>query len=204
MAARLSDVEKQAYTVIVLVAVGLLIAGIGIWATESDGPGDDGCAATDLLEPPCGAWWGAYVPYAQDGPADGSLTRAVYAFERKIGRRLDLVYNYHDMSNTELDGQLLTPDERELGEDRLLMLAWESTIWREPHHENWTEDQRLGERRLREVRRGDHRSPGAAHQGVRRRDRQARLPLLRPGGRRPHQGRRGHAGGVRRRVPPSP
>ncbi|WTK80844.1 glycosyl hydrolase [Streptomyces sp. NBC_01511] len=142
---RLSEIEKQAYTVIVLVAVGLLIAGIGIWATESDGRADDGCAATERLEPPCGAWWGAYVPYAENrsdnGSADGSLTRAVYAFEKKIGRRLDVVYNYHDMSNTELDGRLLTPDERELGEDRMLMLAWESTVWREPHHENWTEDQ---------------------------------------------------------------
>lgn len=141
MAARLSQVEKQVYTVVVLVAVGLLlIAGIGVRATESDGP-DDGCAASERLEPPCGAWWGAYVPYATDGPAEGSLSRAVYAFEKKIGRRLDLVHNYHDMSNTELDGQLLTPDERELGEDRMLMLAWESTVWREPHHENWTEDQ---------------------------------------------------------------
>ncbi|MGW6600898.1 hypothetical protein [Streptomyces sp. NPDC055036] len=36
------------------------------------------------------------------------------------------------------DGVLLTLDERELGRDRLLILAWESTVWTEPHHENWT------------------------------------------------------------------
>ncbi|MCF3960755.1 glycoside hydrolase family 26 protein [Streptomyces fuscigenes] len=124
-----------------LATVGALLAGIGTWwasRTADDGlllPRD--CAPTKLLEPPCGAWWGAYVPYA----ANGSLVDAVDGLERKIGRRLDLVYTYHDMSNTQRDGVLLTPDERRLGEDRMLMLAWESTIWTEPHHKNYTETQ---------------------------------------------------------------
>ncbi|MEK8143558.1 hypothetical protein NKH18_20365 [Streptomyces sp. M10(2022)] len=51
---------------------------------------------------------GAYVPYADNG----SLKDAVYAFEKKIGRRLDLLYTYHDMSGNQLDGQLLTPTSR--------------------------------------------------------------------------------------------
>jgi hypothetical protein len=123
-----------------LATVGALLAGLGVWwfgrsPETARAPGD--CAPTKLLEPPCGAWWGAYVPYAPDG----SLTEAVHGFERKTGRTLDLVYTYHDMSNTERDGVLLTPDERELGEDRMLMLAWESTVWTEPHHKDYTQTQ---------------------------------------------------------------
>ncbi|MFJ8541076.1 glycoside hydrolase family 26 protein [Streptomyces sp. NPDC093586] len=145
---------KRTYTAVVLVVVAALLAGLGIWAGRSEDPKPPAagampdnaasgtlptgpCAPTDTLVPRCGAWWGAYVPYAENG----SLKDAVLGFEKRIGRRLDLVYNYHDMSGTELDGQLLTPDEQELGRDRLLMLAWESTVWTEPHHENWTETQ---------------------------------------------------------------
>ncbi|WP_455358955.1 glycoside hydrolase family 26 protein [Streptomyces sp. SYSU K21746] len=123
-----------AYVTLVLAAVAALLTGLGPASGDrSEGP----CAPDAELEPSCGAWWGAYVPYA----ANGSLKDAVYDFEKKIGRRLDLVYNYHDMSRGKLDGELLTPDEQELGKDRLLMLAWESTVWKEPHHANWTEDQ---------------------------------------------------------------
>ena len=141
---------------VALVSVAALLAGLLAWFGT---PGGDGpsvppadvlpadaatggvpggaCAPSAILVPPCGAWWGAYVPYAEDG----SLKDAVYAFEKKIGRRLDLLYTYHDMSGNKLDGQLLTPDEQILGRDRMLMLAWESTVWREPHHADYTEDQ---------------------------------------------------------------
>ncbi|MFF5428278.1 MULTISPECIES: glycoside hydrolase family 26 protein [unclassified Streptomyces] len=120
---------------VALAAVGALTAGIGVWAAVAEG--DDRCAADARLVAPCGAWWGAYIPY----DAHSSLTRPVHAFEKKIGRRLDLVYTYHDMSGNELDGTLLTPDERALGRDRMLMLAWESTVWKEPHHAGYTETQ---------------------------------------------------------------
>ncbi|MFI6288888.1 glycoside hydrolase family 26 protein [Streptomyces sp. NPDC051018] len=135
----------------VLVAMALFIAGIGVWAGGFGGKGDEDlpknaasgslptgpCAPDDKLAPECGAWWGAYIPYDEKG----SLTAPVYAFEKKIGRKLDLVYTYHDMSGNDLDGKLLTDDEQELGRDRMLMLAWESTVWTEPHHENYTETQ---------------------------------------------------------------
>ncbi|MFE4055491.1 glycoside hydrolase family 26 protein [Streptomyces sp. NPDC059096] len=151
---RLRGAGRGTYLTLVLAAVGALLAGLGVWVARADRGGEDAgwalpgsaasgapphgrCAPGELLEPPCGAWWGAYVPYA----ANGSLTDAVHAFEKRIGRKLDLVYNYHDMSNTRRDGVLLTPEEQELGRDRMLMLAWESTVWTEPHHENWTETQ---------------------------------------------------------------
>jgi hypothetical protein len=158
---RIWGARRGTKVVLVLAVLAALLAGLGVWLARDenndtgvpgqelpDNAGTDParhgvCAPTELLEPPCGAWWGAYVPYAENG----SLKDAVYAFEKKIGRTLDLVYNYHDMSNTERDGVLLTADERELGRDRLLMLAWESTVWTEPHHENWTERQ-LGWREI--------------------------------------------------------
>ncbi|GAA1348811.1 hypothetical protein J0695_25405 [Streptomyces beijiangensis] len=151
--------RPRAYSALMLLGVAALLAGLGVWLAQPDANGDGKhtvpsakglpknaasgqvptgrCAPSAKLVPACGAWWGAYVPYA----ADGSLKDAVHGFESKIGRKLDLLYTYHDMSGKELDGQLLTPDEQELGKDRLLMLAWESTVWREPHHANYTEDQ---------------------------------------------------------------
>jgi len=81
------------------------------------------CDASSLLVPPCGAWWGAYVP-----PGPQGLAASVDAFEKTIGRKLDIVYAYHDMGSG-TDGELLTPDEQSLGRDHLLMLSWESDVW---------------------------------------------------------------------------
>lgn len=121
---------------VALAAVGALAAALGVWSTQGDGY-DERCAPDRKLVPACGAWWGAYIPYDENS----SLTAPVYAFEKKIGRKLDLVYTYHDMSGKPTDGELLTPDEVELGKERLLMLAWESTVWKEKHHAGWSETQ---------------------------------------------------------------
>ncbi|GAA3496123.1 hypothetical protein GCM10019016_032240 [Streptomyces prasinosporus] len=85
------------------------------------------CRPTDLLEPPCGAWFGAFVPHERS-----DLEDRVEAYERRVGRALDIVYTYHDMSVPEgarREGQLLTPEEQRVGEDRLLLLSWESKWW---------------------------------------------------------------------------
>ncbi|KND31178.1 hypothetical protein IQ63_26865 [Streptomyces acidiscabies] len=85
------------------------------------------CAPTALLEPPCGAWFGAFVPHDKD-----DLPEKVKGYERQIGRPLDIVYTYHDMSlvqGARREGQLLTDEEREVGKDRLLLLSWESKVW---------------------------------------------------------------------------
>lgn len=100
----------------------LLLLSLLLAQTLRDGKGSS-CAASRLLVPPCGAWWGAYVPPGAQGEA-----AAVRSFEQRIGRRLDLVYTYHDMG-TGTDGQLLTADEQSLGASRMLMLSWESDVW---------------------------------------------------------------------------
>ncbi|WP_371669758.1 glycosyl hydrolase [Streptomyces sp. NBC_00289] len=85
------------------------------------------CRPTALLEPPCGAWFGAFVPHSKD-----DLEEKVLAYEKHVGRRLDIVYTYHDMSRVEgvrREGQLLTDDEQAVGRDRMLLLSWESKWW---------------------------------------------------------------------------
>ncbi|MBC3844360.1 hypothetical protein GXW82_42000 [Streptacidiphilus sp. 4-A2] len=78
-----------------LVAIGTglaLLLGLLLYLPLPGGGGSDRCAATSELVPPCGAWWGAYVPNGPDG-----LVASVGALEQQIGRPLDLVYTYHDM-----------------------------------------------------------------------------------------------------------
>ncbi|CAL9496747.1 hypothetical protein SUDANB58_03366 [Streptomyces sp. enrichment culture] len=88
---------------------------------------DGTCRPTALLEPPCGAWFGAFVPHDKS-----DLGEKVRAYEERVGRKLDIVYTYHDMSaveGTRLEGQLLTEEEQRVGEDRMLLLSWESKWW---------------------------------------------------------------------------
>ena len=53
------------------------------------------CRPTELLVPPCGAWFGAYVRHSKP-----DLEEKVLAYEKRIGRKLDIVYTYHDMSRS--------------------------------------------------------------------------------------------------------
>ncbi|GGT18542.1 glycosyl hydrolase [Streptomyces griseoviridis] len=114
------------------VACALLLAVLALRGTggpdDGAGAGRDGkCRPTALLEPPCGAWFGAFVPHDRT-----DLAERVRAYEEKAGRRLDIVYTYHDMSavtGTRLEGQLLTEQEQRVGEDRMLLLSWESKWW---------------------------------------------------------------------------
>ncbi|MFG3153031.1 glycosyl hydrolase [Streptomyces sp. NPDC048219] len=98
---------------------------------EASGPAaltdDPKCRPTALLVPPCGAWFGAFVPHDKSDLAD-----KVEDYERHVGRKLDIVYTYHDMSavtGTRLEGQLLTDQEQRVGRDRMLLLSWESKWW---------------------------------------------------------------------------
>ncbi|MEZ0092654.1 glycoside hydrolase family 26 protein [Streptacidiphilus sp. EB129] len=133
-----------------LVALALLVARqsddsgppSGSSATAGSAPSGGSCAASAALAPPCGAWWGAYVP-----PGPNGLAASVTAFEQRIGRRLDLVYTYHDMG-TGTDGQLMDADEQSLGRTRLLMLSWESEVWGGSGSGGSTADRPLGWQRI--------------------------------------------------------
>ncbi|WP_457460667.1 glycoside hydrolase family 26 protein [Streptomyces sp. TE5632] len=110
----------------VLVAVLALRDASGPSGSEPSGMGEE-CRPTELLEPPCGAWFGAFVPHERT-----NLEDRVKAYERRVGRKLDIVYTYHDMSLREgarREGQLLSPEEQRVGEDRMLLLSWESKWW---------------------------------------------------------------------------
>lgn len=110
----------------VLVAVLALRDASGPSGSEPSGMGEE-CRPTELLEPPCGAWFGAFVPHER-----AELEERVKAYERRVGRKLDIVYTYHDMSlpeGTRREGQLLSPEEQRVGEDRMLLLSWESKWW---------------------------------------------------------------------------
>ncbi|MFE5855162.1 glycosyl hydrolase [Streptomyces sp. NPDC056500] len=85
---------------------------------------DPKCKPTELLEPRCGAWFGAYVRHEKP-----DLEEKVLAYEKRIDRKLDIVYAYHDMSTDGLEGQLLTDQEKRVGKDRMLLLSWESKWW---------------------------------------------------------------------------
>lgn len=111
------------------VAGAVLVAALALRDASGPQPSAMGekCRPTALLEPPCGAWFGAFVPHER-----ADLEEKVEAYERRVGRKLDIVYTYHDMSVPEgarREGQLLTPEEQRVGEDRMLLLSWESKWW---------------------------------------------------------------------------
>ncbi|MEU4498778.1 glycosyl hydrolase [Streptomyces sp. NPDC023998] len=104
---------------------------VGVLALKSSGTGDSNpsanspqCRPTKLLVPRCGAWFGAYVRHSKP-----DLEKNVLAYEKRIGRTLDIVYTYHDMSLGGLEGQLLTEQEQRVGKKRMLLLSWESKRW---------------------------------------------------------------------------
>ncbi|MFD9948905.1 glycoside hydrolase family 26 protein [Nonomuraea sp. NPDC059023] len=86
------------------------------------------CAAGDKLVPPCGAYWGMYIaPPGNRTP----VGQAVGNMESQLGRKLDIVFSYHDMS-TGPNGTFMREDEVALGRDRILLLSWEAKIWGSP------------------------------------------------------------------------
>ncbi|MDN0193639.1 glycosyl hydrolase [Streptomyces sp. S.PNR 29] len=113
------------------VTCAVMLAVLALRNASGPDPGADTsgarCRPTALLEPPCGAWFGAFVPHDRT-----NLGEKVRAYEQRVGRELDIVYTYHDMSaveGTRREGQLLTEEEQRVGRDHLLLLSWESKWW---------------------------------------------------------------------------
>jgi hypothetical protein len=83
------------------------------------------CAVSAKLVPSCGAWWGVTPAIS----SHGNPSAAVHAFERKIGRSVDIYHGYH--AGTQL---FPTASEialtREPGRHRMLVLNWKPDVGR--------------------------------------------------------------------------
>ncbi len=92
-----------------------------------------GCGVSRILVPACGAWWGMFVPAAPDG---GGLAAAVAAQDASLGRPLDLVERYHDMS-TGPDGTFPDAAEEQLSQHHLLLFSWGPVVWSTGMRYSW-------------------------------------------------------------------
>jgi hypothetical protein len=118
-----------------LVVVALAVAGCTASGAQDAGSPADGapsasssggdCGVSPILVPACGAWWGMYVPAAPDG---SGLSAAVAAQQASLGRSLDLVVRYHDMSTTS-DGTFPDAAEEQLSQHHLLLFSWAPVVW---------------------------------------------------------------------------
>lgn len=117
---------------------GSLVASI-VWidvASADDGTPTGGePVVSDKLVPREGAWWGAYTPA---GSAGWNWKLAMERFEEKVGRKVDIVYRYHDWGTTD-NG--VFPDVHEtaqMNEGRILHLSWETRRYSAGQNVTWT------------------------------------------------------------------
>ncbi|WP_437729524.1 glycoside hydrolase family 26 protein [Sorangium sp. So ce861] len=99
-------------------------------------PPDEEPVVSDKLVPRNGAWWGAYNSSRNYG-WDWGL--AIKDFEAKAGRKLDIVYRYHDWGTTD-NG--VFPDRFEtaqMNEGYIVHLSWESRRYSAGQNVTWTE-----------------------------------------------------------------
>ena len=83
------------------------------------------CTVTADLVPSCGAWWGMYLPVEPGSP---TLAPEVAAEETALGRPLDVIERYYDMSGT---GNSIFPTqaEEQLARHHLLLYSWSPAVW---------------------------------------------------------------------------
>ncbi|WP_437961925.1 glycosyl hydrolase [Sorangium sp. So ce119] len=105
--------------------------------TADGGSSTDGePVVSDKLVPRDGAWWGAYNSAKNYGWDWGA---AIKDFEGKAGRKLDIVYRYHDWGTAD-NG--VFPDRYETAQMRegyILHLSWESRRYSGGTNVTWTE-----------------------------------------------------------------
>ena len=85
-----------------------------------------------VLVPACGAWWGMFVPTQNSN----DLNAAVAAQDSSLGRPLDLILVYHDMSTTP-DGMFPNSSEAQLSQHHLLVFSWAPVIWSTGQMYSW-------------------------------------------------------------------
>ena len=84
------------------------------------------CALSAKLVPSCGVLWGVYKP-----PASGENLQTAYTnLEGQVGRKFDIIYRYHDMSNSGGTGQFPDKYEQALyASGHLLLANWASRVF---------------------------------------------------------------------------
>jgi Glycosyl hydrolase family 26 len=122
-AARLAAVLALA----IALAAGCGSPGPTAGGTPSATAGKTGqpCTVSPILAPACGAWWGMYLPTDTGGEG---LDAAVAAQERSLGRGLDIIERYHDMSHGP-NGVFPNPAETRLARQHLLLFSWAPATW---------------------------------------------------------------------------
>jgi Glycosyl hydrolase family 26 len=105
---------------VVLVA-GLAAAGASVLGGRASG---DQCTVSATLVPSCGAWWGMYLPVDDDS----QLPPAVQSEEHYLGRPLDIVERYPDMSVSD-NGVFPDQAEEQIAGDRYLLFSWAADVW---------------------------------------------------------------------------
>jgi hypothetical protein len=105
------------------------------YASDGSGGGSGGevCGPQAYLAPECGALWGIYTT------RNGTLTTAVTNLEAQVGRSFDIVLRYHDFSDHVHQG--LFPDSHQvtLGQDRILLFAWQARVAKTDADISWSE-----------------------------------------------------------------
>ena len=86
-----------------------------------------------ILVPTCGAWWGMFIPAAADGTG---LPAAVSAQDASLGRPLDIILRYHDMSTTS-DGTFPNSAEEQLSQHHLMIFSWAPVVWSTGQFYSW-------------------------------------------------------------------
>jgi len=109
------------YAIAIVLAGGMAAAGAGLLGGRASG---DQCTVSATLVPSCGAWWGMYLPVDDDG----QLPHAVQSEEAYLGRPLDIVERYHDMS---ISANGVFPDraEKQIAGDRYILFSWAADVW---------------------------------------------------------------------------
>jgi hypothetical protein len=110
------------------VPAACLIVALAIAVTTSCSPRSDAlhsCPVSATLVPSCGAWWGMYLP---GPPAGQGLASAVAGQGRDLGRPLDIVARYHDMSASG-NGVFPNPAEQQISRRHLLLFSWAPVVW---------------------------------------------------------------------------
>lgn len=84
-------------------------------------PGASSCTVSSTLVPSCGAWWGMWTDTSRTG-SGGTWSSRLSDLEDDLGRRFDIVHNYHQWTDT-------FPTSEEIARansGQILLLGWKS------------------------------------------------------------------------------